>query len=73
MISNPRTAYTVTNEPHLSILKQGVEVWNRWYSRQATAELRTADFSGSDLRGMDFSGVNLTGANLRNAKLAGAN
>lgn len=79
----------MANDEHLAILKQGIEVWNRW--REENAEVRPdlseADLSGADLsrkwtgtdilaadlREADLSGTNLSGANLTGANLCGAN
>ena len=46
------------NEAHYKILKQGVEVWNRW--REENRDIKP-----------DLSGVNLEKAKLRNINLAG--
>ena len=55
----------MANEEHLSILKQGVEVWNSW--RRDNPEIR------ADLRGADLSEANLSEANLFGADLIRAN
>jgi hypothetical protein len=68
------------SEQHLAVLKQGVEVWNKW--RQSNpgikpdliaADLRGADLRRADLRGADLrgSGADLleSGADLRRADL----
>ena len=60
----------MANEEHLSILKQGVEVWNSW--RRDNPEIR-ADLRGADLRGADLSEANLFGADLIRANLIRAN
>ena len=44
----------MANEEQLSILKQGVEVWNEWRAKMLV-------FSGTDL---DLSGANVNWANL---------
>jgi len=70
----------MADEEHVDLLKQGVEVWNKW--RQKTpdikADLHDADLSGADLDranlgGTNLGGTNLSGANLRRADLGGAN
>jgi uncharacterized protein YjbI with pentapeptide repeats len=60
----------MANEEHLAILKQGVEVWNRW--REENPDIRP-DLRGADLRGADLGWANLGGANLGLAILGGAN
>ncbi|MEM8721795.1 MAG: pentapeptide repeat-containing protein [Cyanobacteria bacterium P01_G01_bin.39] len=75
----------MTNEEQLKILKQGVEVWNRW--RQDNPEI-TPDLSELDLAHEDFillelsngtfgsnSGliiINMSQANFRNVDFSGA-
>ena len=61
---------------HLTILKQGVEVWNRWRKQNphiqpdlyqahlAEMDLRQANFRTSSLAHVDFTGANLADANL---------
>ncbi len=72
----------MANQEHLDILKQGVEVWNKWREEHPEIE---PDLSGENFRevprleGVNFSrvnlmdvrlfGENLTGANLTNADL----
>ena len=51
----------MANEEHLKILKQGVEVWNRW--RGENPETRP-DLVDADLIGTDFVGMNLRGSDL---------
>ncbi len=58
----------MANPEHLEILKQGVEVWNRW--REENAEERP-DLSGADIGGADLRGANLAGADLFGANLTG--
>jgi hypothetical protein len=60
----------MANPEHLAILKQGVEVWNRWRADERKA---TADFSHADLRRADLCGANLRGAVFGHASLMGAN
>jgi hypothetical protein len=50
---------SMANQEHLDILKQGVDVWNRW--REEHSEVRP-----------DFSGANLSYANLSYANLSHA-
>lgn len=69
----------MANPEHLAILKQSVEVWNKWYkdSLALSPVLVIPDFSESDLSDIDFSGASLwradfTKANLGNTKLKDA-
>ena len=59
----------------LSILKQGVEVWNRWRAKNiyVYADLNEADLNGVDLSGADLRIAHLRRANLFRADLSGAN
>ena len=64
---------------HLDILKQGVEVWNRWRKENpetppdlSHAILFGANLSKADLRMAKLGGVKLRGANLSGANLRGA-
>jgi len=59
----------MADEEHLRILKQGVEVWNRW--RQKNPDVRP-DLSEATLHEADLVGVDLSGANLRDAMLSKA-
>jgi uncharacterized protein YjbI with pentapeptide repeats len=64
----------MANKEHLKILKQGMEIWNRWRVDHpetkpdlSGADLREADLSRADLTGADLTGADLTGADLREA------
>jgi hypothetical protein len=59
----------MANEEHLAILRQGVEVWNRW--RKENPHVRPY-LRGANLHGVNLSGANLQSANLSSAELAGA-
>ncbi len=71
----------MANPEHLNILRQGVELWNKWRVENPStlidlrgAELKDTDLKGanlshSDLDGARFSGADLTGANLWYAEL----
>lgn len=62
----------MANEKHLSILKQGVDVWNEWRLKtDEKPDLRGADLKETDLRGATLHGVNLQGSNLYEADLRG--
>ncbi len=68
-----------------TLLKQGVEVWNKWREKNSEikldlggvdlsgANLECVDLSGADLRGAYFRGAHLREANLYMADLVGAN
>lgn len=60
----------MANPEHLKILKQGVEVWNKW--REENPEI-FRDLPGTDLSKADLSKANLSKANLSKANLSGAN
>jgi Pentapeptide repeats (8 copies) len=64
----------MANEEQLSILKQGVEVWNKWIweNRPAYIDLRGSDFKGANLQDFDFERADLSESNLRGANLGAA-
>jgi hypothetical protein len=65
---------SMANEEQLAILKQGVDVWNKWRktNRGVKVELREANLTGTNLRGADLRVANLSGADLHVADLTGA-
>jgi uncharacterized protein YjbI with pentapeptide repeats len=70
----------MANPKHVEILKQGVDVWNRWRedNPEVEVDLRKADLSNSDLtmadlRDTDLSRANLSGAGLNKADFRKAN
>jgi uncharacterized protein YjbI with pentapeptide repeats len=75
----------MTNQKHLDLLSQGVDVWNAWRAKRPSVlpdlrdvflnrlGLRGANFSGANLRGANLSGADLSKADLSKAKLSGAN
>ncbi len=77
--------FSMANEEHLKILKQGVEAWNEWRKKnpQRTpdlskanlieANLTRANLIEADLSVADLSKANLIVANLTGANLTGAN
>lgn len=56
----------MANEEQLSILKQGVDVWNKWRKENPGAKI---DLSHANLNGVDLKGAYLYSANLEYAKL----
>jgi uncharacterized protein YjbI with pentapeptide repeats len=58
----------------LEVLKQGVEVWNKWRPENPSVyiDLSGADLKGTNLRGINLREANADGADLRDAKLNGA-
>ncbi len=61
----------MANEEQLGILKQGVDVWNRWRVKKPESEidLNGADLRRANLRGADFSRADLSHAEFRRADL----
>jgi len=64
----------MANPNHLSILWQGVEVWNKWREDNPDVEpdLMRANFSGANLIEADLNATNLDGADLSGASLSSA-
>lgn len=64
----------MANQEHLSILRQGVEVWNRWNSKhyEIKADLSGANLTKADLSDIILTDVNLTDADLSEARLVNA-
>jgi uncharacterized protein YjbI with pentapeptide repeats len=70
----------VANPEHFELLRQGVEVWNAWRTKEPSVrpDLGDADLAAADLRGAHLSGANLhvadlSRADLNRANLSGAN
>jgi uncharacterized protein YjbI with pentapeptide repeats len=65
----------MANAEQLSILKQGVEVWNEWRARNLYiyTDLNEVDLNGADLRRVDLRIAHLRRASLFRADLRGAN
>jgi len=59
----------MANEEQLSILRQGVDVWNEWRRNNSAADV---DLIGADLHGLNLSSINLSLANLSGADLHAA-
>jgi hypothetical protein len=64
----------VANAEQLAILKQGVEVWNRWREKNPDVEidLKSANLSDADLIRANLRGADLRGTNLFDSNLGGA-
>ena len=64
----------MANPEHLKILKQGVEVWNRWREEnpEVWPNLFDARLLGEELPGVDLNHANLIQVQLAHANLAGA-
>lgn len=64
----------MANSEHLKILKQGVEVWNKWREEHAeiAIDLKNADLERAYLTEANFRKADLTGATLREAFLSRA-
>ena len=65
----------MANPEHVKILKQRVDVWNRWREKNPDVEpdLIGANLSGTNLSGADLSDIDLSKANLIEANLIEAN
>ena len=59
----------MANEEQLSLLQQGVDIWNQWRLDNSNIQ---PDLSGASLSGMDLSGADLRAANLIGAVLSEA-
>jgi hypothetical protein len=65
----------MANKEQLSILKQGVDVWNKWRDNNPDEyiDLTEAEISNANLSRVDLGGVNLKGALLKGADLSDSN
>lgn len=70
----------MADKKQLSILKQGVEVWNQWREENLStipdlscSDLRETDLRKADLRGANLIGVNFFRADLRGVDFRGSN
>jgi len=64
----------VANPEHVEILKQGVEVWNKWRkdNPKEYPDLSQSDFQNIQLWFVDFSRANLSHSDFTNASLMGS-
>ncbi len=64
----------MANQNHLQLIKQGVEVWNKWRTNhpEEKPDLRAADLSHLKLRGINLSDGLLSKADLTETDLNGA-
>src|SRR4026207_1896011 len=64
----------MANQEQLKILKQGVELWNKWREENSNVkvDLSGANLSAMDLSGIDFRDARLTRVDFRDTKLQGA-
>ncbi|MCB2193127.1 MAG: toll/interleukin-1 receptor domain-containing protein [Deltaproteobacteria bacterium] len=64
----------MANQEHVKILKQGVEVWNRWREENPDIrpDLTEADMRKGDFKKADFHRVNFTGASFEDSDLSEA-
>jgi uncharacterized protein YjbI with pentapeptide repeats len=60
----------MVDEKHVALLRQGVDVWNKWQEQNTDAQ---PDLSGVNLHKANLTGANLNEVNLREANLTGAN
>jgi uncharacterized protein YjbI with pentapeptide repeats len=56
----------MANPDHVAILKQGVEVWNKW---RQTGKIKRPDLNMLNLAGSDYTSINLSETNLSKAIL----
>nr|WP_321513003.1 pentapeptide repeat-containing protein [uncultured Pseudodesulfovibrio sp.] len=61
----------MANEKHVAILKQGVEVWNKWRkdNPDEMPNLSHTDLSGTDLKEINFEGAFLFNVNFKKTNL----
>lgn len=65
----------MANPEHLEILKQGVEVWNKWRAKSPDINpiLSSATFYEANFEGVNFSNVKLNYCHLIHANLSKVN
>ncbi|HYO50531.1 MAG TPA: toll/interleukin-1 receptor domain-containing protein, partial [Chloroflexia bacterium] len=64
----------MANPEHVKILKQGIDVWNKWREEHpdVVPNLNRANLNETNLNGINLNEANLNGANLTDADLIGA-
>jgi uncharacterized protein YjbI with pentapeptide repeats len=64
----------MANEEHLAILRQGVEVWNKWREENPSIrpDITSAELSFSNLRAVNLAETDLTKAILFRSNLSDA-
>jgi len=60
----------MANQKQLEIIKQGVEIWNKWRENNSKIDLKGADLKGVNLAGADLTEAELSGADLTGADLS---
>jgi uncharacterized protein YjbI with pentapeptide repeats len=65
----------MANEDQIAVLRQGVDVWNKWRKENPDVEIDLVEvnLSGADLRHVNFYQANLTMADLSKTNLDSAN
>ncbi|WP_051148528.1 pentapeptide repeat-containing protein [Desulfospira joergensenii] len=65
----------MANQNHLDIIKQGVNVWNKWRddNKDIKPDLNHSELCNQILSGANFNASNLNGSNLDGADLSGVN
>src|SRR4030095_5563465 len=78
-VSDQHGMFSMPNDEHVALLKQGVPHWNAWRDKNpdirpdlARANLQEANLAGADLRRANLQKAYLYGANLRQTLLTGA-
>jgi hypothetical protein len=63
----------MANQEHLKILRQGVEVWNKWRIEQPFLLIAPPNLIGANLSGLDLTGANLAEVYLHTSDLSKTN
>jgi uncharacterized protein YjbI with pentapeptide repeats len=66
LVKQRRKDETMSNQEQVEILKQGVQVWNKWQASNPGFQI---DLFGAELGGADLRQAHLSGADLRQANL----
>lgn len=64
----------MAKEDHVTIIRQGVEAWNKWRQENlgVIPDIGAVDLNNKDLSGIDLSGANLSMTNFGGTDLSGA-